>query len=130
MDTVRDRLTRSGNTDLAAHPSHIAKGPWTNYLIERNATGLGPYQTRRDIYVVTVQGGVPSTKPGYDLPFGTVFNEDRAAAIAQFVHPHKHRFDEDRPWHEEFLARPGIELLDQGDWWYRFRFTIEHPYLD
>lgn len=61
--------TTKGNT-LVKHPEDMPAGIWRRVTIRTLEAGQSrPYADSRYSYLVTFEGGSPSTYEGYDLPF-------------------------------------------------------------
>jgi hypothetical protein len=131
------RLTepqRVGGGILVAHPENLPRRAWRQITMVHLAGGQRrPYADSVSTWEVTVEGGTPSTVDGFDLPWATRYREDSAMALAQTIDgwTYDGRTPELRkeiPWHAPRLTE--FELVEQGDYWYTFRFSVTQPYLD
>lgn len=82
-------------TDLTAlRPAGVKAPTWEQITIEHIEHGQPrAYADSRYTYHVTVTGGTRSTRPGFDLPYGTGGSDhrilERATGLAMFIHPWK-----------------------------------------
>lgn len=125
--TLNGTKAPAGN-GLVAHPDFIDRAAWNRVTVEHIYAG----QTR--LYAgsvwearILIEGGTPSTREGFDVPFATKIKEDRVKLLTKAL-VHEFSDSETPAWHEPKLA--SLEIESEGTTYRIWRAKITQECLD
>jgi len=154
MPTTRNTTkTPNGKYDLIEHPEGIARRPWRQVTIEHVRSGQ-PRAYADSIYefLVTFEGGTPSTVEGYDNSFATLpVPKPYGEGVTVIAGPTQEEREQQhwarirsimrvlvRDWRADSRREASIgeswletlEVADQGQFFTTYRLVVIVPYMD